>query len=331
MKRTLPTLLALVLITPPLVSAQAQESERLVRDKPENSVPFVVNGVEWRSQQAFIRSGARCATATPDGYIIAAQEQKIREFNAVRGLAAEDTSVQRAPGTVTVRVFFHVIRKGTTVAKGNIPVSMLDAQIDVLNQAYAGNGPGGSGAPTPFTFVRAGITRTTNATWYTAGPQTGAELAMKKALHQGSSKDLNLYTNNPGGGLLGWATFPWDFDVGGADAPYLDGVVLLNQSLPGGTATPYHEGDTGTHEVGHWMGLFHTFQGGCSAAGDRISDTPAEASPAFGCPPSRNTCPGTGKDPVNNFMDYTDDVCMFQFTAKQSYRADVLCDIHRGL
>jgi len=71
----------------------------------------------------------------------------------------------------------------------------------------------------------------------------------------------------------------------------------------------------------HWLGLYHTFEGGCSAQGDKISDTPQEAQPNFGCKPSdnRNTCPtDAGNDPINNFMDYSDDVCLYQFTAGQA-------------
>jgi len=256
----------------------------------------------------------RCATKDHDEK----EREQVTQENSrfKKALAASGQEVERAPGSVTVPVYFHVIRSGS--GAGDVTNAEINAQIAVLNEAYSGQA--GGGADTPFRFTLAGVTRTNNEAWYTMGYGSQEEKAAKAALRVGGAETLNIYTANLGGGLLGWATFPSDY----RKHPSQDGVVILNESVPGGSADPYNLGDTATHEVGHWVGLYHTFQGGCSKRNDQVADTPAEQSPAFGCPSARNTCNAAGLDPIENFMDYTDDACMFEFTAGQSVRADGL-------
>ncbi len=245
----------------------------------------------------------------PTAAQVAAYEKASSSRAAARGLTrGSDGQLVNSTATAAftsanVQTWVHVITNGTA---GAVPSSQINSQITVLNNAYAASG---------ISFTLAGTDVTNNASWYTVGYGTTAEKQMKYALHRGTKDDLNIYIANIGGGLLGWATFP-----NGSD-PLMDGVVILNSSLPGGSAAPYNLGDTATHEVGHWVGLYHTFQGGCGGSGDQVSDTAAEKSPAYGCPTNRDTCRrDAGLDPVHNFMDYSDDACMFEFTAGQRTR-----------
>ena len=160
-----------------------------------------------------------------------------------------------------------------TDGRGVVDNTTVARQIDVLNDSFAG---ATGGAATRFRFNLVSTSRTTNSTWYNAGPGTSAEAAMKNGLRQGTADDLNIYTNG-GGGYLGWATFPSSY----ASRPKDDGVVCLYTTLPpqnpDGNSDPYDEGDTATHEVGHWLGLYHTFQGGCGGSGDSVSRHPGGA------------------------------------------------------
>jgi hypothetical protein len=238
------------------------------------------------------------------------------EQDQVEATLRETRSAFAATGSITINVYWHVINNGTGIANGDIPQTQIDNQIAVLNAAY-GN--------TPFRFALAAVDRTTNASWYISSGGT-SETEMKTALRQGTADDLNVYSNNMGGGLLGWATFPSSY----ASSPKMDGVVILYSSVPGGTASPYNLGDTATHEIGHWLGLYHTFQGGCVKNNDGVDDTPQEKSPAYGCPAGRDSCTrDTGADPIYNFMDYTDDPCMNTFTTGQRTRMDSMWTSYR--
>lgn len=210
-----------------------------------------------------------------------------------------------------IEVVFHVIMEDRTREGGNLPKSMIKEQMKVLNDSYAGRT---GGVDTGFRFELEEINRVVNAEWYTVGYGSPEEQEMKAELREGDEETLNIYVANIGDGLLGWATFPEK------NMTSDDGVVVLNESLPGGTAVPYDGGDTATHEAGHWLNLYHTFQGGCTGQGDRVEDTPAESSPAFGCPEGRDTCDTPGLDPIRNFMDYTEDDCMNEFTKGQKKR-----------
>lgn len=263
----------------------------------------------------------KCGTKHPDEETARLIAEANDRFRANR--KAETGSAERT-GIVNVNVYFHVVTD--TAGKGNITDAQIADQILVLNQAFGGTT---GGANTIYRFVLVSTDRTANNTWFATGNGTTAERQMKTALRKGGPADLNFYTNNAGGGsLLGWATFPQSY----ANDPVMDGVVCLYSSLPGGSATNYNLGDTGTHEVGHWVGLYHTFQGGCNGNGDYVSDTAAERSAAGGCPTGRDTCTNKpGLDPIYNFMDYTYDSCMYQFTAGQAARADAMTLQYRGL
>ena len=255
-------------------------------------------------------SGARVSdTAT-------AKEPALYSKNEAKAYGVLNDLPTMAAGSVTIPTVFHMVsdHENTAAEKARWE-QMISDQVQVLNDSYSG-ATAADAADTPFRFDLVDTTWTVNSDWYTVVPGKN-ERDMKKALYTGDARTLNVYAANIGGGLLGWAYFPKGYNHG---RDFIDGVVMLDESMPGGSAGKYSLGDTLTHEVGHWLMLEHTFAHGCSASGDYVADTPREAAPQFDCPVGADTCTAPGLDPIHNFMDYTQDSCMDMFTQGQADR-----------
>jgi hypothetical protein len=239
------------------------------------------------------------------------------QADAARGIVRAQRLRSRDGRTVggTIDVAFHnILGHG----EGFVSRRTFVEQIQVMNERYAGSG---------FTFRLRSIDRIDRQPWFNMLPGNGAEKQAKMALAIDPAHTLNVYTCSPGQGLLGWAYFP--FTPGLTEDSFYHGVVIHYGSLPDGFIPNYNLGLTLVHETGHYLGLFHTFQGGCVAPGDYIDDTPFEASPAFGCPIGRNTCEEPGDDPIHNYMDYTYDDCYTEFTPLQIAWTQAIVPVYR--
>eukprot|EP00568_Trieres_chinensis_P003290 CAMPEP_0183297908 /NCGR_PEP_ID=MMETSP0160_2-20130417/5065_1 /TAXON_ID=2839 ORGANISM="Odontella Sinensis, Strain Grunow 1884" /NCGR_SAMPLE_ID=MMETSP0160_2 /ASSEMBLY_ACC=CAM_ASM_000250 /LENGTH=688 /DNA_ID=CAMNT_0025459809 /DNA_START=37 /DNA_END=2100 /DNA_ORIENTATION=+ len=306
----------------------------LPRSNP-NAPNFHAAGKDWKDRKAFIDSGSRCHYREPDAHTkeetnkkLALRKKKNIKARNERSHSGGLRGLQEQ-GPYIIDVYFHIIHKQS--GEGNVSDEVVWKQMTILNQGFSGESTeygqcGGVGLPMTDTNIRFNlkqITRTANDAWYNLDVQAN-ENAVKGNLRQGDCSDLNIYTGKTT--YLGWATFPGGCAVYQSD----DGVVLLTSSLPDQGSGTYDQGDTATHEVGHWLGLYHTFQGGCGGNGDQVDDTPSEETPAYGCPTNQDTCSSPGADPVHNFMDYTDDCCMFRFSPGQIERMELMGQEYRG-
>jgi Pregnancy-associated plasma protein-A len=290
-------------------------------DVPANA--RVMKGTSiWRDPNTFTRAEAAAMEA---------RTQRILGRSGVQPAARPD-------GSVKIRVHFHIItdRGG----HGFVSKKRINRQIKVLNKAFGGR-TGPNASDTPFRFRLKTIDRVTKNKWYNANyfTKVGKKRLrdMRRELRIGDARDLNLYTIGDKFGLLGFATLPTEYK----EHPKLDGSVLWEESLPGGNAdfgpgAVYNKGDTATHEIGHWLNLYHTFQGGCSRLNDFVTDTDRQfpGDNIFACDPSLDTCrpfDSSSRDPVRNFMNYTDDPCMNQFTRGQRERMNTAWYIRQAL
>jgi hypothetical protein len=226
-----------------------------------------------------------------------------------------DINDPRKRNEVVIPTWYHIIHDGNT---GNLTDAQVQAQFEQVNKDFAGQeNPGSGAARMNISFELAGVTRTNNGLWFSDLDRY--ETDIKRALAVDNTRNFNQYFGNFRAGLLGFCYFPNSF----AESSFRHGCMNLYSSIPGGSSTGYNEGKTTTHETGHGIGLFHTFQGGCFGNGDQVADTCNQASGTSGCPASRNSCPNNGcNDPIHNYMDYSTDNCMYEFTPGQSARAD---------
>jgi pregnancy-associated plasma protein-A len=317
--RSIPALAALLFA--PALAASAQED-----GKP----PAVISvaGQSFTSWQAytssplFRRLGLRCGTPSTGSVV---------ELFPASDCTLSSTTIrpEYEPAGHTlyrIPVVVHILM--STSGQGAISDAMVDSQIDVLNedfQALAGTlGEDGNDARIEFFLAThdpagnptTGITRSTNNTWFADSGN------YYDTLNWDADQYLNIYTNQASGALGYVPGLP----QGGLVGLNHDRVVVLwsafGRNAPIGP--PFHLGRTATHEVGHYLGLNHTFNGGCSSpsacytTGDLICDTNPEGGPVFGCPGASNSC-GL-PDPYHNYMDYSDDDCYEEFTPEQNNR-----------
>lgn len=220
-------------------------------------------------------------------------------------------------GIVTIPVYVHVIYSNSNQ---NISDAQINSQIAVLNADFRKtnndlNLPSGStfandATDSEIEFTLAGTFRNANSTtsWGTNNAVKSAYPPVTPSTH------LNIWVAEIGGGILGYAQFP-----GGNSAT--DGIVISPQYIgtTGYVSAPFNKGRTATHEVGHYLNLRHIWGDGRCRQDDFVLDTPSSDGPNYGCPsfPTVN-CKTT--DMTMNYMDYTDDACMYMFTDGQRNR-----------
>ncbi|MEU4603360.1 zinc metalloprotease [Kribbella sp. NPDC023972] len=257
----------------------------------------------------------------PDTREVSAAEQKAieaRTAQLLKAKAARGIAVpQGALAAANVPVYFHVMRDAA--GNGDVTDTQISQQMAVLNKTFGGQ-ESSAAANTGFTFTLAGTFRYNNNNWH----KDKQSSTYRKQTRKGGANALNIWLVDFA--YLGIATFPWDYSRN----PGVDGIRVHYDSLPGGGIANYNLGETATHEAGHWFGLYHTFQGGCTSTNDEVTDTPAQSSSTNGCPEGRDSCSLPGLDPIHNYMDYSYDSCYNQFTPGQSTRISNMWTAYRA-
>ncbi|KAF1837155.1 hypothetical protein BDW02DRAFT_645641 [Decorospora gaudefroyi] len=260
----------------------------------------------------------RCGTKSPTPEHIR-QAQHIQYHEAV-ARTQRDSLVEGTVSSIDINVYYHVIR--FSQYDDSVDLSALHSQTNILNDAYRPHG---------IAWHLRGAAEVDASAWpVTKDLKTLEEWAepMQRLLRKGTYADLNVYILSASrlDDVLGSAKFPEDIPIGvrntTAQSKFdVDGVIVGSHTLPDVGKYPFDLGKTLVHETGHWLDLFHTFEGGCDGSGDGIDDTPTEAGPHYGaCFVSSDTCDGDGEDAIANYMNYSYDSCLREFTLGQEVR-----------
>ncbi|KAJ9484497.1 hypothetical protein VN97_g8873 [Penicillium thymicola] len=283
--------------------------------------------LQVRCSPFVLQKRGACATEDPGADFLHA-------LGRLKSDEADPALSQGRKAPIEIETWFHIVSSKSESSQ--VTDDMINSQLSILQQSYADSG---------ISYRLQGVTRHVNDKW----ASNADDVAMKATLRKGSYRTLNVYFQtdlqaSPGqdgrafghrgaatnsdlaSSVLGFCTLP-DSSVN-ASSPashYVkDGCNVLTKTMPGGSLDLYNRGGTAIHEIGHWNGLLHTFQGeSCSVddPGDHISDTPQQSTPTDGCPAKKDSCPDSpGLDAVHDFMDYSSDVCYESFTPRQGER-----------
>ncbi len=301
---------ALTLLTPALAATTAT-SASAGGGSASRTTCFDPASGKADARGATVNRGADHRAVTP-------AEQKQIEQRAKQLRQARTQAAAAGNPISSIPVYVHVMIGKNNA--GNVTDSQITRQISVLNATYGGADVDGTGRNTGVAFYLAGTDRYVNAQWHLDKSSS----SYRSQTRQGDKNALNIWLVDFS--YLGIATFPWDY----SKQPKIDGIRVNFDSLPGGSIANYNQGETATHESGHWLGLYHTFQGGCADPGDEVADTAAQASPSTGCPTGRDSCPAPGLDPIHNYMDYSYDSCYTTFSPGQDTRIHQMWAAYRA-
>jgi hypothetical protein len=230
----------------------------------------------------------------------------------------EESLIRRQSITVIINTYIHLVY--SSGKRNSIPDQMWQSQFAAINQAFHVSG---------FVYRLIGLDKTVNDNWAAGNNNT----IMQNTLRRGTYSTMNLYfMTDLGGGIIGQCSLPYYIGTNPSPATYAtDGCLIHAATMPGGTFADYNQGKTAVHEIGHWMGLFHVFEGyACSGSGDYVGDTPLQSTATNGCPTRKDSClSNIGFDSIQNYMDYSTDPCYNNFTPGQAQRMGGLWSMYR--